>query len=182
MLLLALVTWVLYRAPALRLIPPERIAGPINAPIPQLGRASFATAEHAALAERGRYVFSVGGCSFCHGATGAGGLKVSWRAFGTRWVRNITSDSATGLGAWSDAEVARAIRGGVARGGRMLHWQAMIWDHASNWDEQDLRALVAYLRTLPPVPNEVPAAQPPQQDDCPIYSFWIADSRRRGCE
>jgi len=31
--------------------------------------------------------------------------------------------------------------------GRMLHWQGMIWDHASELDEEDVRALIAYLRT-----------------------------------
>ena len=114
--------WVLYRAPALRLIPPERIAGPINAPTPRPGAARLRTSGQAMLAPRGRYVFSVAGGSFCHSATGAGGLKLNWRAFGRRWVRNSTSDSATGLGAWSDAEVARATRAGVSRSGRTLHW------------------------------------------------------------
>src|SRR5215468_9693407 len=103
----------------------------------------------AALGERVRYLFTVASCAFCHGNDGSGGLKVSWRPVGTLWVRNITTDQETGIGTWSDAEMARAIRSGISRDGRVLHWQGMIWDHASNWDEEDLRALIAYLRLLP---------------------------------
>ena len=65
--------------------------------------------------------------------------------------------------------------------GRILHWQGMIWDHASNWDEEDVRALVAYLRTLPPVRRAIRPARPPAPDDCAIYTFWVARSTSDGC-
>jgi len=61
----------------------------------------------------------------------------SWRPFGTLWSRNITSDARTGIGAWTDQQIVRAIRSGITPDGRTLHWQGMIWDHASNWDEED---------------------------------------------
>jgi len=61
----------------------------------------------------------------------------SWRPFGTLWSRNITSDARTGIGAWTDQQIVRAIRSGITPDGRTLHWQAMIWDPASNWDEED---------------------------------------------
>jgi hypothetical protein len=64
---------------------------------------------------------------------------------------------------------------------RTLHWQGMIWDHASNWGEEDIRALVAYLRTLPPVGRQVPLARPPAPDDCTTYTFWVAKSTVPGC-
>lgn len=57
----------------------------------------------------------------------------------------------------------------------------MIWDHASNWDEEDIRALVAYLRTLPAVVRQIPAARSPAPDDCAAYTFWIANSTVPGC-
>ena len=117
----------------------------------------------------------------CHGSDGSGGLKNSWKPFCTLWVRNITPDSATGIGAWSDAEIARAIRAGVSRDGRALHWQGMIWDHASNWDEEDIRAVMVYLRTIPPVRHAVPAPRPPAPDDCVIYGFWVRPSAVPGC-
>lgn len=130
---------------------------------------------------RGRYVFTVASCAFCHNPNGAGGQKICWRPFGTLWSRNITSDVRTGIGAWTDQQIARAIRSGITPDGRTLHWQGMIWDHASNWDEEDIRALVAYLRTLPPVVRQIPAARSPAPDDCAVYTFWIANSTVPGC-
>ena len=121
-------------------------------------------------------------CAFCHGGNGSGGLKASWRPFGTLWVRNISSDPETGIGKWSDGQIARAIRSGVRPNGQALHWQGMIWDHLSNLDEEDVRSVVAYLRTLPPVVKEIPASRPPAQDDCQIYTFWLTESEVYGCK
>jgi cytochrome c553 len=131
--------------------------------------------------DRGRYVFSVASCALCHGTDGSGGLKVNWAPFGTLWARNISPDAATGIGDWSDAQIARAIRSGVSRDGRPLHWQGMIWDHASNWDEEDIRAVVAYLRAIPPVRHVIPAPRPPAPGDCAIYSFWLKQTTVPGC-
>jgi hypothetical protein len=101
---------------------------------------------------------------------------------GTLWVRNITPDPATGIGAWSDDEIARAIRSGVSRDGYQLHWQGMVWDHASNWDEEDIRAIIAYLRVMRPVSRQIPADRPPAPDDCDIYTFWTTFSDEYGCK
>ena len=172
---------VLYATPTLRVIPPEQIAAGVARAIPQPNPGAFGSREGAALAARGRYVFTVASCAMCHGPDGSGGLKINWKPFGTVWVRNITPDSATGIGAWSDAEIARAIQAGVSRDGRALHWQGMIWDHASNWDEEDIRALVVYLRSLPAVRHAIPAPRAPALDDCAVYSFWLKRSAVPGC-
>ncbi len=127
------------------------------------------------------YLYTVASCALCHGSGGAGGAKLSWRPLGTVWSRNLTPDRETGLGAWTDAEIARAIRSGIARDGRIMHWQAMIWDHASNWDEEDVRAIIAFLRALPPVQRALPAPRPPAPDDCEVYTFWVEPSAAPGC-
>jgi hypothetical protein len=57
----------------------------------------------------------------------------------------------------------------------------MIWDHASNWDEEDVRALIAYLHAMPAVRKAIPPARPPSPDDCATYTFWVATSTARGC-
>jgi hypothetical protein len=107
---------------------------------------------------------------------------VSWKPFGTLWTRNITPDRETGIGAWSDAEVARAIRSGISRDGRPLHWQGMTWDLLSNLDEEDLRAVIAYLRTLPPVKKAIPLPRPPAADDCAVYTFFLGgELEQAGC-
>ena len=101
--------------------------------------------------------------------------------FGTVFVGELTSDRDTGLGAWSDAEIARAIRSGVSRDGRPLFWQGMPWDHFSNLDEEDVASVIAFLRMLPPVARKTPAYRPPGPDDCPIYTFWTVPQQGAGC-
>jgi hypothetical protein len=102
---------------------------------------------------------------------------------GSLWVRNITPDPTTGIGAWSDAEVARAIRSGISKDGRPLHWQGMIWDHASNLDEEDVRALIRWLRAIPPVKRAISPPFPPSAADCETYTFFPAVDRdpKSGC-
>lgn len=173
--------WAVYKLPAWGLIPPDQIANPVLASIPKPDLASLRSPEEVALVERGRYLYTVASCALCHNVDGSGGLKISWRPFGTLWTRNISSDPLTGIGRWKDKEIARAIRSGITPDGRSLHWQGMIWDHASNWDEEDLHALIAYLRTLPPIRREIPPSRPPAPEDCEKYTFWLTESTTPGC-
>ena len=181
LLLVGVIGSVFYALPTLGFIPPDQIVRGATAGIPEPHPAGFKTQEQRALVERGRYLFTVASCAFCHNPNGAGGQKISWRPFGTLWTRNITSDVRTGIGAWTDEQISRAIRSGITPDGRTLHWQGMIWDHASNWDEEDIRALVAYLRALPPVARQILAARPPAPDDCAVYTVWVANSTVPGC-
>jgi hypothetical protein len=68
---------------------------------------------------------------------------------------NITPDRNAGIGAWTDREVARAIKYAVNRDG-----QAIFFMNGMGWiDDHDLRAIVSYLKTLPAVPQETPRTQ-----------------------
>jgi hypothetical protein len=49
----------------------------------------------------------------------------------------------------------------------------MTWDLLSNLDEEDVRAIIAYLRMLPPVAKAIPPARPPAPDDCAVYTFFL---------
>lgn len=132
------------------------------------------------MVERGHYLYSVS-CAICHRPDGSGGTPISWKPFGTLWTRNISADTEAGVGAWTDRELARAIRSGVSRGGRQLHWQGMTWDQLSNLDEEDLRAIIAYVRLLPPVSRRVPHTRLPAADDCETYTFYLDKSDQPGC-
>jgi mono/diheme cytochrome c family protein len=181
LILLAVVGGIIDALPTLSIIPPDRIVAGATAGIPKPDPAVLPTSEQTALVERGRYLYTIASCAFCHNPNGAGGQKISWRPFGTLWTRNITSDRQTGIGAWSDDQIARAIRSGITPDSRVLHWQGMIWDHASNWDEEDVRSIVAYLRVLPPVVRPIPLTRSPGSDDCTVYTFWVAQSATPGC-
>jgi mono/diheme cytochrome c family protein len=71
-------------------------------------------------------------------------------------ARNITPDPETGLGNWTDDQIARAIREGVSRDGRAL-FPVMPYLTFAAMDDEDVASIVVYLRTIPPVRNQVPA-------------------------
>ncbi|MGE3151352.1 MAG: c-type cytochrome [Nitrospiraceae bacterium] len=179
--ILALLLRILYEMPATAFIPPEVIANPVLATVHEPDPATFRNQEHGAMVMRGKYLFTISSCAMCHQGNGEGDRKTSWAPAGTRWSRNISSHPTNGIGAWSDAALARAIRSGVSANGRALHWQGMIWDFASNWDEEDIRSLVAYIRTLPPVDRKVPDPQPPSAADCEKATVWVGENDLPGC-
>lgn len=72
-------------------------------------------------------------------------------------VPNLTPEMETGLGAWSDAEIARAIREGVDKDGVALAIMPAYSYHVMS--DADVAAVVAYLRKLEPVHNEIPPLQ-----------------------
>jgi|SRR5579862_1506290 len=67
---------------------------------------------------------------------------------------NITSDPTTGIGLWSDDEIARAIQEGVDRNGRAL-FPIMPYPNYRNLTDEDLASIVVYVRTIPPVVHAV---------------------------
>jgi mono/diheme cytochrome c family protein len=179
-LVLAAAAVVISRYPAIDRLPAPLVINAFASSIPQ-PKTDGLPAHRAVLVDRGRYLYTVGSCAFCHGGDGAGGGKVNWQVFGTTWARNLTAHE-SGLGGWSDAAVLRAMISGVSRDGRPLHWQAMIWDHLSNYSAEDQHALLAYLRMLPPIERTLPAPVPPGGRDCPGDTFWIGSTNlEAGC-
>ena len=75
-------------------------------------------------------------------------------------ARNITPDPETGLGAWTDDEIARAIREGVRKDGTAL-FPVMPYLSYASMDDEDVASVVVYLRTIPAVRNTVPPRQLP---------------------
>ena len=81
--------------------------------------------------------------------------------WGVSYAVNLTSD-ATGIGSWTEANFVRAIKEGKHLGvGRPIN-PPMPWPAYRNATEEDLKAVYAYLKTVPPVKNVAPEYQPPQ--------------------
>jgi mono/diheme cytochrome c family protein len=127
------------------------------------------TAKHdsSALA-RGEFLYKTSiGCWQCHSASPSsppsGGMKFDLTgltpSLGTYYAANITPDIETGIGAWTDGEIVRAIREGVRHDGGIL-FPIMPVDPLSGLSDDDALAIVSYLRTLPPVRNAVPKKEP----------------------
>jgi mono/diheme cytochrome c family protein len=68
--------------------------------------------------------------------------------------RNLTPDSETGLGGWTDGEIARAIREGVSKDGSALFPQMPYLTYRQTLSDGDVLDVIAYLRTLKPVKND----------------------------
>jgi len=96
-------------------------------------------------------------CTDCHterqpgepARTGAGG-KSFYGPWGISVSANLTPDATSGLGDWSDAEIERAIRTGIARDGHKL-FPPMPFAAYRHITDDDMAALIAYLRSLPAV-------------------------------
>jgi mono/diheme cytochrome c family protein len=103
--------------------------------------------------ERGRFIFALAGGCGCHstadGPVGGGGRALS-TPFGTFYGTNITPDPETGLGRWTDEQVIAAIRDGDLPDGN-VEAPVMPYYLYAGMADQDVRDLVAYLRTLPAV-------------------------------
>lgn len=86
------------------------------------------------------------------GPVGAGGRELP-TPFGTFYGTNITPDRETGIGAWTDEQIIAAIRRGELPDGS-IEAPVMPYYQYAGMSDADVRALVAYLRTLPPVRRE----------------------------
>jgi mono/diheme cytochrome c family protein len=114
--------------------------------------------------ERGRYLAIVADCAACHtdpnsGVEFGGGRAIE-TPFGNVVASNITPDSETGIGAWSDDEFDAAVRFGKRPDGKLLY-PAMPFPYYTHMSRADVVAIRAWLNTLPPVHNSVDENQLP---------------------
>jgi mono/diheme cytochrome c family protein len=129
--------------------------------------------------KRGEYLVATLGCPVCHtphdderrefpGMHLAGGMRIRLAPFGDYITGNLTSDKETGKGNWTDEEIKRVITRGVLRDGTKLLPFPMDWPSFATMKPSDLDAIVAYLRTVPPVRNRIP---PIQRTVLPVF-LW----------
>jgi cbb3-type cytochrome c oxidase subunit III len=118
-------------------------------------------------------------CALCHSPVDeegrilpelrmAGGQLIRVTPFGDFPTANLTSDRQTGLGGWTDDQIKAAITRGERPDGSRLLPYPMDWASYSALSPDDLDALVAYLRSIPPISNQVPA---PSRPFLPVY-LW----------
>ena len=143
------------------LAPQKRVDEPLRPSIPG-ARTALSEAALTDRTIRGLYVASIARCMACHsGETndvpdhehrlGAGG-KIFRTPTGVAVASNITAHPDKGVGGWSDEELKRAITQGVGRDGHPLKptMANLSKAHFSKMSADDLDALVAWVRTIPP--------------------------------
>lgn len=129
----------------------------------------------AARLERGRYLVTGAHppCMLCHSPldTSNGHLKVqdgmalagrNWTPDGVPFVTapNLTPDVETGIGTWTDDQLARAIREGIGHDGRTL-FPIMPYEKFRHMSDEDLASIIVYLRSLKPIRNPLPKSAVP---------------------
>ena len=173
------------------------ISGDLSSAVPAV------TPEPVGSLERGKYL--VEGpmhCFMCHSdsnwktpggkyITEKKGAGHNWADFGVPFLiaPNITPDPETGAGKWTDATLARAIREGVGHDGRRL-FPIMPYMLFSKMSDGDLASVLAYIRSIPAVRNQLPTtvlpddlknSLPPHQAITePVAEPDLSDPVRRG--
>ena len=142
---------------------PPNWGPPVEEPIANVPRGNNVT--------YGRYLaHSLGHCTQCHtpliggiedfSQTNAGG-NIFPQPFGYDWAAltpNITAHPTDGIGEWTDDEIKRAIVYGISRDGRQL-LPFMGFSFYENISDEDLNAIITYLRSLPAMPDYVAAEE-----------------------
>jgi mono/diheme cytochrome c family protein len=90
------------------------------------------------------------------------GAFTAWSGpWGISYSANLTPDSNIGLGIWTEETFIRTMRTGKHFGVAREILTPMPWQNLAAMTDEDLKAIYAYLRTIPPVNNAVPAPVPP---------------------
>jgi len=137
---------------------------------------------------RGEYLARIMDCGGCHTpgaligkpdqARNLAGSEIGFEIpnLGYFYPPNLTSDRQTGLGAWSEADIMRAVRTGVRPDGRVLA-PVMPWHSYAVLTDADAQALARYLKSLPPIRHAVPPPGGP--DETPSSPFLTVVAPKR---
>jgi mono/diheme cytochrome c family protein len=85
--------------------------------------------------------------------------------WGISYAANLTPDDQTGIGLWTEDVFIKALRTGKHMGAGRPILPPMPWPNLAEMTDEDLGAMFAYLKSLPPVKNPVPAPVAPPQDE-----------------
>ena len=154
----AIVAYLQSVPPVRSVVEPPIYKSALTVSTPQGADKAMSEADMVDPVKRGFYLVTIAHCMECHtplvngrhdfAQLGKGG-QVFKGPFGVSASRNITSHGTAGLGAWSDDEIKGAISKGVRKDGTPLK-PPMAFQSYARMTAQDLSAIVAYLRTVPP--------------------------------
>jgi mono/diheme cytochrome c family protein len=81
--------------------------------------------------------------------------------WGVSYTSNITPDQNTGIGMWTESMFIRAMRTGKHMGTSRSILPPMPWPWYAQMRDEELKAIFAYLKSIPPIHNRVPDPEPP---------------------
>ena len=121
--------------------------------------------------KHGEYLVTLMHCNMCHATpdknhvpdfvnkpfSGGMPMELPMMGTGTLWAPNITSDKETGIGNWTEEQIATSIKTLTRPDGTII--QGPMQFYLAGWsvmEERDLKAIAAYIKQIPPVKNKVP--------------------------
>jgi mono/diheme cytochrome c family protein len=138
----------------------------LSAPHPMFSAQQKGSLQEGGNVENGRLIFTAAHCASCHASPGqsdrsrlGGGLALA-SPFGTLRVPNISPDPKDGIGQWRTADLANALLTGVSPQGTH-YYPGLPYTSYTHMRPGDVRDLMAYLRTLPPVSGKPPPHELP---------------------
>lgn len=169
--LYAIIAYIRTLAPSDSTVPPRKLFIPISSlpPLPEFAPEKNKRPDPSDKVQYGQYMVTIASCGDCHTPRTKEGAPDFSKAFSGGFVfktpmfkvavSNITPDSATGIGTWTeDAFVAKFRTNSSPEVVNKDHGPLntmMPWAMYGKMKEEDLRAIYAYLRTVPPVTNKV---------------------------
>jgi mono/diheme cytochrome c family protein len=147
------------------------------------------SAAHAAdqQVERGKYIVATSGCHDCHTPgyflgheqtdkfLGGSDIGFSIPGLGVFRAPNLMPDNETGIGQWSTKDIVTAITTGKIPTGRTLA-PIMPWENLSHLTAADAMAIAVYLKSIPPIKNEITGPfGPGQKPDVPTFIILPPD-------
>jgi mono/diheme cytochrome c family protein len=115
-----------------------------------------ASTDSAVIARGEHLAHAYGGCVGCHGEGLRGGLVEDVGPLGVISAPNLTRGKGGVADRYTDAQLARTIRYGIRPDGRTLLW--MPTEEHNWWPDEELQAVVSFVRSVPPVDHEVAPA------------------------
>lgn len=97
------------------------------------------------------------------GALANNSLTAWYGPWGVSFAFNLTPDTVTGIGAWTESAFIKALRTGKHMGAGRPILPPMPWPGIGSLNDDDLGAIFAYLRSLKPIQNQVPLPIPPSE-------------------
>jgi len=147
------------------------VAGNTDLKLPKMPMPAPTGAEpEAEPVKQGEYLATLMHCGACHTPMGpegpdmgkwlagsAEGMEIPFMGEGKLYMPNITPHPTTGIGAWTDAEIATAIKEAKRKDGTPIMGPMQMYVPAwSKISDADIAAIVAYLRSVPAVDNAIP--------------------------
>jgi mono/diheme cytochrome c family protein len=157
----AIVAYVRTAAPVRNAVPPPVYKAASHATLIPGAEKPIGEAVPADPVKRGFYLATLAHCMECHSRKpegvhdfknwwGKGGHEMKG-PFGTVKVSNISAHKEKGIGAWTDAEIRQALVKGIGRDGRAFKTPMARQIYFSKMTDEDLNAIVAWVRTIPPI-------------------------------